>query len=65
MQVVSADYNRKIQVFDYIANKVVAQAEGGYTFSFSNNGKRIVSINDQLINVFETKGLTLLQSIQN
>lgn len=61
LQVISSDFNRKITVFDYIANKVVGQVDGGHTFCFAGNGKRIVSINDQEIRIYEYKGLELVQ----
>jgi|JI9StandDraft_2_1071091.scaffolds.fasta_scaffold366005_2 hypothetical protein len=65
MQLVSSDYSRKIVIFDYIANKAVGQVEGGHTFCFTNNGKQIVSANDQEIRVYEYKGLQMIQSFKN
>ena len=62
LQVVSSDYSRKIVVFDYIANKVVYNVEGGFTFCFTSNGKQIVSIFNQEIRVYEVKGLTFVHS---
>ena len=33
LQVISSDDSRKIVIFDYIANKIVSQVEGGHTFA--------------------------------
>ena len=62
---VSSDYNRKLVVFDYIANKVVRQVEGaGHTFCFASNPARIIAINDMEIKVYALKGLQLLGSFE-
>lgn len=61
LQLISSDDSKKIQLFDYIANKVIANVEGGHTFSFSKDGDTIVSILNQELRVYETKSLKLLQ----
>jgi WD40 repeat protein len=61
LQVVSSDDSRKIVVFDYIANKIVGQVEGGHTFSFADGGKSIVTIHDQEIRVYDYRTLKLKQ----
>jgi hypothetical protein len=59
--VVSSDDTRKIVVFDYIANKIVNQVEGGHTFTFTEGGKAVVSIFNQEIRVYDYKTMKLKQ----
>ncbi len=61
LQLVSSDDSKKIQLFDYIANKVIASVEGGHTFSFSKDGNTIISILNQELRVYETRSLKMLQ----
>ncbi len=61
LQLISSDDGKRIQLFDYIANKVIASVEGGHTFSFSREGNTIVSILNQELRVYETRSLKLLQ----
>ena len=62
LQVVSSDDGNKICIFDYIANKVVSQADAGHTFSIS--GKRLASIKGQEVRLYEIKQLKLIASYQ-
>lgn len=48
-------------MFDYVANKIVNQVEGGHTFSFAEGGKSIVAIFSQEIRVYDYKTLKLKQ----
>ena len=48
----SSDDARKVVVFDYIANKVVGQVDGGFYFSFMDNGKKIACIHNQEIRIY-------------
>jgi WD40 repeat protein len=64
LQIISSDFSRKIVVFDYIVNKVVAEADGGYTFCVSGDGKKVVGIFDQEIRVYELKGLIYVQGFK-
>lgn len=59
LQLVSSDDSRKIQVFDYIANKVINQIDGGHTFVLAEGGKTIVSIFNQEIRVHDYKTMRL------
>jgi hypothetical protein len=61
LQLISSDDGKRIQLFDYIANKVIASVDGGHTFSFTKDGKTIISILNQELRVYETRNLKLLQ----
>lgn len=62
LQLVSSDDSRKLIIFDYIVNKAVGQIEGGHTFNFLEGGKKIVTICNQEVRVYEYKGLKLIQT---
>jgi len=47
LQLVSTDDSRKLIIFDYVVNKAIGQIDGGHTFSFADNGNKLVTINDQ------------------
>jgi WD40 repeat protein len=60
LQLVSSDDSRKLIIFDYIINKAVGQIEAGHTFVFLDGDKKLVTICDQELRVYEYKGLKLL-----
>lgn len=53
LQVISSDDDNKIYIFDYIANKVVSEADAGHVFSIS--GKRLASIRGKEVRLYDLK----------
>ena len=47
--IITTDFQRKITVFDYILNKIIAETEegeGGSNFAMTSKGTTLVSINN-------------------
>ena len=66
LQVITADLQHTISIFDYILNKVVASShanEGGNDFCISEDGKMLLSIKDKEIRGFDLRGLKLIYRI--
>jgi len=49
-------------VFDYIANKIVSEADAGHSFSIS--GKRLASIRGREVRLYDIKQLNLVSSFE-
>jgi hypothetical protein len=60
---VSSDDDNKICVFDYIANKVVSEADAGHVFSIS--GKLLASIRGKEVRLYDLKELTFINSVSS